>query len=348
MNTTVFFATNRKRSGDGTKITDYAGEAGPAGMPGRVTHAMAHVSGTDLSQLETGRIDRIDGVSPDAFSKAVQADLTGRKNLLIFLHGFANGFSDSITRTAFNREWLALGGSDCTAVAFSWPSGGVIVSGESLVPGLLAAPMSLVLLTAGIVASPWANAYLADQKAAMASAADVLSFLDRLHPIAQKVRARGGRVILMAHSMGNLVLQSALDRRAGMGLEGDLHFEEAISVAADTAHEEMGRGPDWLLHLGKVSERVSVYHSRADVILQLSRKVNRGKRLGDAGPIDIAEPGRYPISRFRFVDCSALHDDGPNPSLDMSHQYYRRIPAVRDDIANTMEGGGPMGVMLLT
>jgi len=104
MNTTVFFATNRIRSGDGSKASDYAGEAGPAGMPGKVTHAMGFVEGTDLATLQSGRLASIQGVNEDDFGDAVQQDLTSGRNLLIFLHGFANSFTDSITRAAFNRN----------------------------------------------------------------------------------------------------------------------------------------------------------------------------------------------------------------------------------------------------
>src|SRR3954470_7261242 len=51
-------------------------------------------------------------------------------DLLVFIHGFDNTFSDAISRAAFNREWLAasgLPGTNTTVVAFSWPSSGRVV-----------------------------------------------------------------------------------------------------------------------------------------------------------------------------------------------------------------------------
>jgi esterase/lipase superfamily enzyme len=349
MNTTVFFATNRRLLGLGDKLTDYAGEAGPAGMPGKLTHAMAFVEGTDIPSQETGRVRSIEGISPYAFSTKIAADLTGGRDLLIFIHGFANSFSDALTRAAFNRVWFAKGGADCTVVAFSWPSAGVVLDPALLLPGLLLAPINLLLDK--LAASPLASAYLADQKAADASAADLTSFLDRMRPIAKQMRARGRRVFLLCHSMGNRVMESTLANWARMGLPVEILFDEAISVSADTAFQDKdgtGNGHDWLRHLGKISKGISVYFSRADIILKLSQRVNQIQRLGADGPADMALPGRYPISRFRFVDCSALKDLEPNGGIDKSHQFYRRLPRVRDDIGKVLQGIAEAGHLKLT
>lgn len=342
MRTTVFFATNRRLLGPGDKAGDYAGEQGAAGDPGRLLHATAFVEGTDLDAQRTGRIASIQHLAPGAFDAGVAQDLAGGRNLLIFLHGFANGFTDAMTRAAFNREFLAASGlpaADCTVVAFSWPSRGRIIDPTSVAPGVVLAPLSVMLLAVGVVASPLAFAYQEDQRAAEASASDLISVLDRMRPIAAQVRARGGRVFLLAHSMGNFVLQTALEAWAKLGLPGERLFDEAFSVSADTGwSEKTGASPAWLQHLGKLSGRVHVHHSPADKILQLSTVVNSIKRLGESGPKDILDAARYPSGRFRFVDCSVFRDTGPRQSIDTSHQFYRRVPAVRDDLAKAMAG----------
>jgi esterase/lipase superfamily enzyme len=351
MNTTVYFATNRQLTGDGSKASDYAGESGPAGMPGRVTHAMGFVEGTDLATLEAGRLASIHGVDADDFSAKLQADLTCGRNLLIFLHGFANSFTDSITRAAFNREFLAASGvaaADCSVVSFSWPSRGIVVDPKDILGGLAMGPLTLALKLLGITASPLANAYFDDQAAAAASAADLVSFLDRLRPAITKVRRRGGRVFLLAHSMGNWALENALNLWAqGGGLPRTPLFDEALSAAADSPFLENELGPAWLTHLGKVSGRVSLYHSAGDQILRLSQVVNNIQRLGRSGPGDRTDLTRYPKDRWRFVDCENLKDTGPGLSLDSSHQFYRRIPAVRDDMARVMAGKGAGGRVVL-
>jgi len=75
------------------------------------------------------------GVRQDRGEKAVGADeclcCALEIDLLVFVHGFDNTFSDALTRAAFNREWLAasgLVGTDTTVIAFSWPSLGQVVS----------------------------------------------------------------------------------------------------------------------------------------------------------------------------------------------------------------------------
>ena len=40
----------------------------------------------------------------------VQDIVASGKNMLVFVHGFANSFLNSITRAAYNREWLAASG----------------------------------------------------------------------------------------------------------------------------------------------------------------------------------------------------------------------------------------------
>lgn len=350
MRSTVHFATNRQLQGDGSDAGHYAGEAGPAGQPGQVTHAVAFVEGTDLAQLETGRLARIESVAADDFSETVQADLASGRNLLIFIHGFANSFTDSITRAAFNREWLAASGipaADCSVVAFSWPSRGVVVHPDDVLGGVALGPMTLALKLLGITASPLARAYLEDQAAAAASAADLISFLDRLRPVMRRVQRRGGRVFLLAHSMGNWAIEHALNRWAGMGLPAGPLFDEALSAAADCAYAEGPRGPAWLGHLAAISGRLSLYHSAGDQVLRLSQVVNNIQRLGRSGPVDRTDLMRYPRESCRFVDCEQLEDSGPGRTLDASHQFYRRIPEVRDDMARVMDDRGAGGRVVL-
>ncbi|WP_431302228.1 alpha/beta fold hydrolase [Sediminicoccus sp. BL-A-41-H5] len=350
MHTTVFFATNRQLQGDGTSASHYAGETGPAGQPGRVTHAVAFVEGTDLARLEAGRLARIESVAADDFSDTVTADLSSGRNLLIFVHGFANSFTDSLTRAAFNREFLAASGvaaADCSVVSFSWPSRGVVVDPDDVLGGIALGPMTLALKLLGITASPLARAYFEDQAAAAASAADLVSFLDRLRPAIRRVRKRGGRVFLLAHSMGNRAIEHALNRWAAMGLPEDVLFDEALSAAADCPYAEAMRGPAWLGHLATVSGRLSLYHSAADQVLRLSQVVNNMQRLGRSGPVDRTDLARYPRDTTRFVDCERLVDMGPGHTLDASHQFYRRIPEVRDDMARVMDDKGTGGRVVL-
>ena len=233
--------------------------------------------------------------------------------------------------------------ADCTVVCVSWPSRGVVVRPEDVLPGVVFGPLSLVLKLFGVTASPLASAYMEDKMAADASGADVAAVLNGLRPTVTKVRQGGGRSFLLAHSMGHRVLRAAIATVKG----GTPLFDEVILAAADTDFAEGGRGPPFLRALGRQAGRVSQYVSVADEILRLSQVVNGVQRLGRDGPVDRTDANTYPPKQWRVVDCTGLQDIGPHASVDASHQYYRRLIPVRDDIAKAMAGGGRSGRTVL-
>jgi hypothetical protein len=71
------------------------------------------------------------------------------------------------------------------------------------------------------------------------------------------------------------------------------------------------------------------------MVLPVSMAINLGaKRLGQDGPHDRSNTLRFPPAQYRIVDCTGFQDY----SFDFasSHQYYRRSPVVRSDIAELM------------
>ena len=72
------------------------------------------------------------------------------------------------------------------------------------------------------------------------------------------------------------------------------------------------------------------------MVLPVSMAINLGaKRLGQDGPHDRSNTGRFPPARYRMVDCTGFRDY--DFDFASSHQYYRRSPRVRSDIAAVME-----------
>jgi esterase/lipase superfamily enzyme len=87
----------------------------------------------------------------------------------------------------------------------------------------------------------------------------------------------------------------------------------------------------------QLSERVAIYFSRADQVLQLSMVVNLGaKRLGQDGPHNRADPNAFPPGQFTMKDCTDARDF--DFEFMTSHQYYRLSPQVRTAIAGEMAG----------
>jgi esterase/lipase superfamily enzyme len=234
------------------------------------------------------------------------------RNLLIFIHGFDNDFEDAITRAAYNREFLAASGkpgTDTTVLAFSWPSLGQIVS--------------FPVLDAD---------YLHDQNMARLSGIHLMSFFSRVEPLLHTARANGCRTYLLAHSMGNLALSSAVENWFLHGNGNAKLFDVSILAAGDCGFDAFGQ-PDLagLNGLSRLSSRISTYYSNADQVLQLSNFLNGLQRLGQQGPKDLNNQTEFPPAMYETFDASLI-DDFDRGFLT-SHQYYRLSPTVRAAIA---------------
>jgi esterase/lipase superfamily enzyme len=314
---TVHFATNRVVSNPHDVLNGYEAAMVAPSRPDLITYGTASVDGVDVGSNQQGTISEISEVNQGGFSARMIADLARPgQNLLVFIHGFDNSFQDAVTRAAFNREWLSEGnaaGSDTTVVAFSWPSLGKVVS--------------FPILSAD---------YVFDQRMARQSASHLMAFLANLGPILIAARKAGRRVTLLAHSMGNLALDVAVETWFLNGNGDDMMFDLTILAAGDCGYNVFDQ--PHLAHLGgltRLSKRVMICYSQADVVLQLSLVVNLGaKRLGEDGPHDRADLTAFPTDQFQMLDCTTFQDYDFNPAT--SHQYYRMSPTARSIIVGGM------------
>jgi esterase/lipase superfamily enzyme len=319
MPATVHFATNRVLDGPADDVASYSESVVAPSNPNEVTYGTAFVNDANLTADTIGAITSIQTIGQGQFSQSAIDDLSDPgRNLLVFVHGFDNSFENAITRAAFNQQWFAASGlqqAETSVVAFSWPSRGKLIS--------LPFPSA---------------AYRRDQTTAGQSGLHLMTFFANLEPIITSARARGNRVFLLAHSMGNWALQAAVESWFTHGNGDALLFDEVILAAADEIYNSFEFGPTGRLSaLDRLSRRVSVYASNEDAVLDISMAINLGaKRLGQDGPHDRSNTDRFPPAKYRTVQCGGFRDYRIN--LGSSHQYYRRSPGVRMDIANTMAG----------
>jgi esterase/lipase superfamily enzyme len=321
MPTTVYFATNRVVTDAADAVSGYPATMVPPLSPNAITYGTAFVNGVNVATNSPGVVTEISDINRGGFSPQALDDLRNEgRDLLVFIHGFDNTFSDAITRAAFNREWLAasqMEGTNTAVIAFSWPSKGEIVS--------FPIPQ---------------EAYLADQHMARNSGSALMSFLANLNPILAAARAQGRRATLLAHSMGNLAFEAAVETWFLDGQGDATMFDLAILAAGDCSYDAFDQPfPARLSGLVRLAGRVSIYYSQADQVLQLSMVVNLGaKRLGQDGPRNRSDPVAFPAAKYQMADCTQFRDydfDFMN-----SHQYYRLSPKVRAIIAGEM--GGPV------
>jgi len=316
---TVHFATNRVINGPSDDVGSYTTAIATPSDPAAVTYGTAFVEDANLTADTVGAITTITDVQAGQFSDNAASDLSNAgRNLLVFVHGFDNSFENAITRAAFNTQWFAASGvaaANTVVVAFSWPSLGKLIQFP-----FLDAP------------------YLRDQVSAGQSGLHLMTWFANLQPIIDSVRAQGNRVFLLAHSMGNWALQAAVESWFAHGNGDAALFDEALLAAPDEVYNTFDFLPFGRLSaLDRLATRISTYASQGDAVLKLAMAINLGvKRLGQDGPHNRFDTNRFPPEKYRVVDCTGLRDYPID--LASSHQYYRRSPGVRDDIANTMTG----------
>ena len=317
MTTTVYFATNRAVNQPQDQPGSYTFNIVSPVDPQAVTYATAFVDSAGLTADTVGAIRSIQDITQGSFSQGAIDDLSaGGRNILVFIHGFANSFADAITRAAFNREWLSESGvadADTTVIAFSWPSRGQVIT------------------------PPFPSfAYRWDQTTAGQSGIHLMTFFANILPILEVARANGRRTFLLAHSMGNWALQAAVESWFAHGNGPADMFDEAFLAAPDEIFNSFDFAPFGRLSaLNQLARRISILHNRGDKVLDvLSETLNGSHRLGQDGPRNSGDANQFPPATYRMVDCSGFHDYVAD--FQGSHQYYRRSAGVRDIIASVM------------
>ena|SRR5688572_2640555 len=316
MAVSIYFATNRNPI-SGPVPNNFGTDFHPTG---EVTFGRATLqSVADESEVGNSNV-AIDALSTGAFSPALrQAIIDGEDHLLITLHGFDYRFREAMMRAGCLGTWFGKGrpAVASTIVAFTWPSLG-----------------SLSL-----------DAYKKDYQSSGSSGGSFRRFLLALMPVLAAYRNAGAnrRVTLMAHSMGNHFLHAGL--RAAVGTApGQIApnaladvVDQVVLAAADEDADALSSGVG-LSSLVGVVKSMAVYYNNQDIPLNaFSRPTHGTGRLGiDGAPDKLNFVGR----NIAFINCSASNPKLRNGErMDPQwHQYYRLIPAVRDDLCSVMLG----------
>lgn len=269
--------------------------------------------------LEKLDADRSDTAQPKAKfgSKAMfsdlQRDMLKRCDVLVFVHGFNVSWEAAVgsalaLQVMQNRDGVGDPKQQTAVVLFSWPSDGM--------------------------ALPFVS-YKSDRSEAKGSgyafARGLLKLRDHLAALAD--RANGGAcpqdLHLLCHSMGNYVLQNALERMReftpGSALPRLFDHVFLCSPDVDDSVLEPGQ-PMGDLH--QLARTVSVYHNSGDVALHVSDYTKGNPdRLGSAGA---ARAAMLP-DKVEQIDCSAIVGGL------IEHSYYLD-GRVADDILRSIDG----------
>ncbi len=329
MPTTVYFATNRVVTGPPDDWQSYGTGIVAPSDASRITYAEAFVDGINLAVEGSGTITTIAKDQQGDFGADTKADILGSgRDILVFIHGFANSFKDAITRAAYNREWFAAGGSQTTMITFTWPSLGQLV----------ATPPQMLQ-----------SDYQRDQTQAGRSGFHAMAFFAAIAPLLQSARNAGRRIFLLTHSMGNYVLASAVETWFGHGKPSLKLFDEVLLAAADERFDSFGfTNGGRLSRLHDLTSRISIYFSERDLAMYLSVAVNFITRLGHDGPEHKSDQTLFQPGTYRIVNCAKVDDYNLLLPPDASHQYYRRSPKVRADIVAVMANSAAVGGGLIS
>lgn len=239
-------------------------------------------------------ITRITTSGRERFSSDLQTAIEEdySDGVFVFIHGFNVQFDQALIRTAqLSVDLSDSGGFDIgVPVLYSWPSAGKI------------------------------SAYKSDQDRASASAPYLREFFTILLSDLDIER-----INIIAHSMGNRLLTATLEDMVEDVIAEQGRDEIEFRIIFSAADVDEAVFADTVGVLDQIDANVIIYTSDTDRALQVSRKVNKNKRLGDTL---INRPYIRDNSRFTTIDAT----DVSTEMFGLGHSYYATQPSVIGDM----------------
>jgi esterase/lipase superfamily enzyme len=226
--------------------------------------------------------------SPDEFYAELSDSVghSARKEAFVFIHGFKVSFDDAVYRTAQISHDLQFQGAP---ILYSWPSNGKIYD-----------------YTPDINNNDWTVDHLE-------------VFLKEL------VLKSGASVIhLVAHSMGNRALTSALKQMSFKRSPGNPEFNQVVLTAPDV---DASIFTALAANIRALARRITLYVSSHDLALIASMKKNGSyPRAGDCGKLVVVVPGVIDTIDATAVDTNLI-----------GHSYYAENRSVLSDVFNLFD-----------
>lgn len=217
------------------------------------------------------------------------SDRVGRspeKEVLVFIHGYKNTFRDAARRTAQLAYDLNFQGA---AMFFSWPAG--------------------------------KTNYLADLRQAQEATDECVDFL---RFVTGDCGAK--KIHIIAHSMGNFVLTNALRKMVSNPTDAaSFNKFHHIALAAPDISAKTFR-EDIAPQIQGLADRFTIYASKADLAMDVSRKANDWDPLGDVNR-ESTQAGALP-----FVDFIDATEISRKSWFSVGHAYYGDMPELIRDV----------------
>ncbi len=331
-------------AGDGEALQDYFAKRVKASQ--RIECYVESIPNTGVNEQAQAKVK----LGSAALFADLQADMQQGRDLLLLIHGFNVSWEEAVaTAAAFeavvNRSDAQLDAGKpfqpLRVLLFTWPSDGA--------------------------ALPWAS-YKSDRSDARGTAGALgralLKLRDQLHQLGREVRQSsvavrhlrerlagrpaaeidravaqleatqlcGQKLHLLAHSMGNFVLQNALERVYDFSPGSQLpRLFDHVFLCAPDVDDDVFERPYGLGRVHQVAQAVAVYHNVNDTALKISDYTKGNPdRLGQRGA---ARPQALHQKVYQ-VDCAPL------VSGLTQHSYYTNGRIARD-IRLALQGQTP-------
>jgi len=246
----------------------------------------------------------------------LKEEMMQHSDVLVFIHGFNVSWSSAVDsamalQLMLNRSGIGDKDQKILVILFTWPSDGL--------------------------ALPYVS-YKSDRSEAKGSGyafgRGILKLRDFLMRLNTEVKTKNiqlcsQNIHLLCHSMGNYVLQNALERIIQFTPAGVLPkiFEHIFLCAADVDDNVLENGQP-MERVHELCQYVNIYHNRQDVALDISNYTKgHPERLGTAG---VAHPALL-HNKIHQIDCS------PIVHGTIEHSYYLWGP-INEDIRLSIDG----------
>jgi esterase/lipase superfamily enzyme len=160
--------------------------------------------------------------------------------------------------------------------------------------------------------------YVADENNAEWTVYHFRSFLSDF-----SIQVPGTKTDVIAHSMGNRILAHALEGLTDCSGRSQVHLNQVVLAAPDMDRETFCSIAESITGL---ATRITVYASRHDQALAISRNLHRGSRAGEAGPEIVL------IKNVETIDV------GDVDKSFRGHSYVFENETVLTDIALALHG----------
>lgn len=302
----VFYVTDRRDTGNADPRLRYADERAVGGAVSKGTCDVSIPRSHEAGSLESPswihlefRPDpnkhvvllNVNQLGSDPFYRQLSERVAGsrQKEVVVFVHGFNNSFEEAARKTAQLTWDLRFDGAP---ILYSWPSRNSLLK------------------------------YTEDEDTVQWTAFHLRAFLDEL---VQRIDPK--KIHLLAHSMGNRALTSALQVIAAKRPDKATPlFDQVVLAAPDIGAETMGLLAGEVL---PVTKRITLYASDSDDALILSKFVHGGLRAGGKGKYLLIARG------IDTVDASAARTDF------MGHAYFDNSVDIITDIQRMFATAAP-------